>query len=53
MALAYGGTMERVAKQLSQQLSSFPNHSIFKFYPQLSHGDTLHIAVYDAFKELL
>ena len=50
-----GHVMERVAKELYKQLA----HSLkdksqvkFQFFSEHEHGDTLHLAVYDAFKDI-
>lgn len=50
-----GEIMERVAKELFDKLKSAEakNPSIhFNYFEQLDHGDTLHLAVYDAFSKL-
>jgi predicted alpha/beta superfamily hydrolase len=47
-----GEIMERVSKDLFDKLNNKKpiNYSIhFNYFEQLSHGDTLHLAVYDAF----
>ncbi len=49
-----GEIMERVAKQLFEKLQQQDSKDTiyFRFFEQLSHGDTLHLAVYDAFDKL-
>ncbi len=48
---AEGEVMERLARDLHSKLKPLmaqPGHLMFKHYPQLNHGDTLHLAAYDA-----
>jgi len=50
-----GPTMVRTAKKLYKKLESNkskPNRLGFKYLPEQSHGDALHLAVYAAFEEL-
>ncbi|OKY27240.1 alpha/beta hydrolase [Thalassotalea sp. PP2-459] len=50
-----GDIMERTAKELFVKVNKQkPKHysTFFKFFEQLSHGDTLHLAVYNAFDKL-
>jgi len=50
-----GQYMERVSKELFEKFKAkgTENDSIyFNFFEDLSHGDTLHLAVYDAFNKL-
>ncbi|MBQ4832024.1 alpha/beta hydrolase [Pseudoalteromonas sp. MMG010] len=50
-----GPLMERVAKQLHGKVASSlsnSSHVYFNYFEQLDHGDTLHLAVYDAFKKM-
>lgn len=50
-----GEIMERLAKQLYAKINSrLPSKSkvYFGFFEQLSHGDSLHLAVYDAFNKI-
>ncbi|OHU84350.1 MULTISPECIES: alpha/beta hydrolase [Pseudoalteromonas] len=50
-----GEQMERLAKQLHKKITPklLDNTQLeFGYFPQLTHGDTLHLAVYDAFKKI-
>ena len=50
-----GETMERVAKSLHQKVknSAMQNTKVyFNYFEKLNHGDTLHLAVYDAFEKI-
>ena len=50
-----GEVMERDAKQLSTKLESAKSDQLkvsFQFFPELDHGDTLHLAVYKAFEAI-
>ncbi|WP_440056907.1 alpha/beta hydrolase (plasmid) [Pseudoalteromonas sp. T1lg65] len=50
-----GELMERVAKQLHDKVSEKLKDKAqleFAYFEQLDHGDTLHLAVYDAFKKI-
>jgi predicted alpha/beta superfamily hydrolase len=48
-----GKIMKRVAKELYQKLKPINNNKLFfKFFENKSHGDALHIAVYDSFEKL-
>lgn len=50
-----GPTMNRVAKELFEKLQqeeSLTEDLSFRSFPELDHGDTLHLAVYDAFKTI-
>ncbi len=50
-----GEIMETVAKELHQKLESRQTEGArlwFKHLPRLDHGDTLHLAVYEAFEAL-
>ena len=50
-----GEIMERVAKALFEKVkANKPSHDavFFNYFEQLSHGDTLHLAVYDAFDKI-
>jgi len=50
-----GKVMEQVSKDLFEKVKAQKNKnysSYFKFYEKLSHGDTLHLAVYDAFNKI-
>ncbi len=50
-----GKVMETVAKQLHEKLKTTvpPSTQLeFNYFEQLDHGDTLHLAAYDAFKKL-
>ena len=50
-----GEIMERVAKALFEKVkANTPSYDAvyFNYFEQLSHGDTLHLAVYDAFDKI-
>ncbi len=50
-----GATMKRVAKELFEKLQeteSMSEHLSFRHFPELDHGDALHLAVYDGFKTI-
>ncbi|MCO4799711.1 MAG: alpha/beta hydrolase [Colwelliaceae bacterium] len=50
-----GKVMEQVSKDLFEKVKALKNKnysSYFKFFEKLSHGDTLHLAVYDAFNQI-
>jgi predicted alpha/beta superfamily hydrolase len=50
-----GPTMKRVAKDLFEKLQEdkpMEQNLSFQYFPELDHGDTLHLAVYDAFKTI-
>lgn len=50
-----GPVMKRVARELSEKLqrnASLSDGLSYRFFPELDHGDTLHLAVYDAFETL-
>lgn len=50
-----GPTMERLAKELHDKLDSEKGKKgrlFYGYFEQLDHGDTLHLAVYDAFEKL-
>lgn len=50
-----GNIMERVSNALFEKVkanNSQGNLIYFNFFEQLSHGDTLHLAVYDAFNKI-
>lgn len=52
-----GETMERVAAELYEKLkkkkpSASAARLFFQSFPKLDHGDTLHLAVYDAFEKI-
>ncbi len=50
-----GEVMERVAKELYEKINHVKTADVevdFQFFPELDHGDTLHIALYDAFKKM-
>ena len=50
-----GPTMERVAKSLHEKLAVLDQDQLrlfFSYFEKLDHGDTLHLAVYDAFKKI-
>ncbi|WP_105169887.1 alpha/beta hydrolase [Pseudoalteromonas sp. T1lg23B] len=50
-----GEQMERIAKQLHEKVTPKllgKTQLEFGYFPQLNHGDTLHLAVYDAFKKI-
>jgi predicted alpha/beta superfamily hydrolase len=50
-----GSIMERVSNALFEKVktnNSKGNLIYFNFFEQLSHGDTLHLAVYDAFNKI-
>lgn len=50
-----GEIMERVANNLFQKIENEQTKNTkvyFKFFEQLSHGDTLHLAAYDAFNKI-
>ncbi|WP_206486110.1 alpha/beta hydrolase-fold protein [Thalassotalea sp. G2M2-11] len=50
-----GAIMERLAKTLFEKVNTKKpaNYSVnFQFFEQLNHGDTLHLAVYDAFERI-
>lgn len=50
-----GEVMERVGRALYDKISSQAHANVevhFRFFEQLDHGDTLHLAVYDAFDRL-
>lgn len=47
-----GEVMETMAKRLSEKIKAAPNENLsdfFEQFPELDHGDTLHLAVYKAF----
>lgn len=47
-----GEVMEKLAKQLAEKIESEPSENLsdyFRQFPELDHGDTLHLAVYKAF----
>ncbi|CAM4245517.1 alpha/beta hydrolase [Pseudoalteromonas byunsanensis] len=50
-----GEQMERIAKQLHEKVTPTLHDKTqlkFGYFPELNHGDTLHLAVYDAFKKI-
>lgn len=50
-----GATMKRVAKELFDKLREhepITENLSFRYFPELDHGDTLHLAAYDAFKTI-
>lgn len=50
-----GQTMERLAQSLFYKLSLGKKNEVklfFKYFDKQNHGDTLHLAVYDAFEKL-
>ncbi|MCF2910757.1 hypothetical protein L1285_20835 [Pseudoalteromonas sp. DL2-H2.2] len=50
-----GKVMERVAKQLHDKIAPQLKDKAqlhFRYFEELDHGDTLHLAVYDAFKQI-
>lgn len=50
-----GNVMERVSKALFEKINAQKNENdliYFNFFEKLSHGDTLHLAVYDAFNKV-
>ena len=50
-----GPVMKRVASELFEKLQhdvSLTDRLSYKFLPELDHGDTLHLAVYDAFETI-
>ncbi|MTI40043.1 alpha/beta hydrolase [Fulvivirga lutimaris] len=50
-----GETMERIANELHSKLQLQENkntHLYFQFLEKQDHGDTLHLAVYDAFEKI-
>jgi uncharacterized protein len=50
-----GNIMERVSNALFEKVKANNSHGnliYFNFFEQLSHGDTLHLAVYDAFNKI-
>ena len=50
-----GPDMKRVAETLFEKLKaneSMTENLNFRYFPELDHGDALHLAVYDAFKTL-
>ena len=50
-----GPVMKRVARELSEKLqrnASLSDRLSYRFFPELDHGDTLHLAVYDAFETI-
>lgn len=50
-----GEVMETLAKQLSEKMKSEANKKVrnyFERFPELDHGDTLHLAVYKAFDSI-
>ena len=50
-----GETMERVARELHGKIAKGKPANLrlsFRHHPQLDHGDTLHLAVYDAFQAI-
>ena len=50
-----GPEMKRVAKELFEKLqqeASLSDGLSYKYFPELDHGDTLHLAVYDAFETI-
>ncbi len=50
-----GEVMEAVAKQLHEKLAAIQSEKLrisYEFFPELDHGDTLHLAVYAAFETL-
>ncbi|GHE84252.1 alpha/beta hydrolase [Thalassotalea profundi] len=50
-----GDVMERVAESLYQKVNkSSPTSTkiFFNYFEKLSHGDTLHLAIYDAFEKI-
>ncbi|AZZ98439.1 alpha/beta hydrolase-fold protein [Pseudoalteromonas sp. R3] len=50
-----GNVMERVAKQLHDKIATQlkgKSQLHFRYFEDLDHGDTLHLAVYDAFKKV-
>ncbi|MEE9372429.1 MAG: hypothetical protein V3V00_05185 [Saprospiraceae bacterium] len=47
--------MERTAKELFQKLNIEKKENtklFYKFFEEQSHGDALHVAVYDAFENI-
>ncbi len=50
-----GKIMERTARSLYEKLKKINSEKLkqyFQFFPDKNHGDTLHIAVYDAFEKI-
>ncbi len=50
-----GPTMKRVAEELFEKLrndKSIKENISYRYFPELDHGDTLHLAVYDAFESI-
>ncbi|WP_444903263.1 alpha/beta hydrolase [Microbulbifer sp. CnH-101-E] len=47
-----GEVMERLARALFNKLDNNKNNIHFGYFEQLDHGDTLHLAVYDAFDKI-
>jgi predicted alpha/beta superfamily hydrolase len=50
-----GEVMEHVANELHRKIKNIKPDSVrlyFEYFPELDHGDTLHLAVYKAFQEM-
>lgn len=50
-----GEEMERYARELFEKIDQQPDENLavrFHAFPELDHGDTLHLALYDAFEKI-